>query len=78
MLEDRRRAGDGRNDQRIRGRVIQKQMRGKTKEWLTKEQRRIKEEVNKEESNNERKRSVWIWSYVGRPVPGYRIHTFFM
>jgi hypothetical protein len=37
LLEDRRRAGDGRTDQRIRERVIQKQMRGKIKEWLTKE-----------------------------------------
>jgi len=31
-------------------------MRGKIKEWLTKEQRRIKKEVNKEERNNERKK----------------------
>jgi hypothetical protein len=32
-------------------------MKGKIKEWLTKEQRGIKEEVNEEESNNERKKA---------------------
>jgi len=81
LLEDRRRAGDVRTDQGIKEGVIQKQMRGKIKEWLTKDQRRIKKDINKEESNNERKerkKSISIWSYAGRPVPGYLIHTFFM
>lgn len=36
LLEDRRRAGDGRTDQRIKERVIQKKMRGKIKEMLRK------------------------------------------
>jgi len=45
-------------DQRIRERVIQKHMRGKIKEWLTKEQRRIKKEANKEEINNEKKKHM--------------------
>jgi hypothetical protein len=53
-------------------------MRGKIKERLTREQRRIKEEVNKVEKNNERKKSMWIQSYVGHTVPGCLIHTFFM
>lgn len=65
-------------DQRIRGRVIQKHMRVKIKERLTREQRRIKEEVNKVEKNNERKKSMWIQSYVGHTVPACLIHTFFM
>lgn len=60
MLEDRRRAGDVRTDQRIKEGVIQKQMRGKIKEWLTKEQRRMKKDINKEESNNEREKKGHI------------------
>jgi hypothetical protein len=36
LLEDRRRAGDGRTDQRIKERVIQNQIRGKIKELLLK------------------------------------------
>jgi hypothetical protein len=39
----------------MKERAIHKQIKGKIREWLKREQRGIKEEVNEEESNNEKK-----------------------
>jgi hypothetical protein len=52
-----------------------KQVRRKVNESLTKELRKIKEEVNKEGSNKERNKNPCIRSYVGRPVPGSHSHV---